>query len=313
MSIYPVKIEEPLNDYARPIYLGNYERYPTLTDIKFITKDRVIVAHRYASKLYIIQLLESSYEIIDEIVVQDKDHFYLTESFEIDTSTSTLYLICYSEFLITIDIIENRKLQINSVYKLNQNNTKYHGIKLKDEYVYLTPSNMKYSYDPIIRFHKETKKVEKLPIGNIEMSHRIKDILFISDHMVLLLVNIKKNKSMTKKGLIFDGFIGLYSFPEFQLYDKKSYHYTHLDRCIWHENHFYVTAQKEKDGFILIGSVDVERKKICDIKDILSHPFPHGLTIFDDLFAYTSYDTSSFYIHHLSSLLNIENFYIKEE
>ncbi len=202
---------------------------------------------------------------------------------------------------------------MNSVYKLNQNKTNYHGIKLKDEYVYLTPSNMKDSYDPIIRFHKNTKITEKLPIGSIQMSHRIKDILFVSEHMVLLLVNIKKNKSMTKRGLIFDGFIGLYSFPEFQLYDKKSYHFVHLDRCIWHENHFYVTAQKEDHGYILMGSVDVERKKICDIKDISCHSFPHGLTIFDDLFSYTSYDTSSVYIHHLSTLLDIENFSLKEE
>ncbi len=67
MPLHSIQINEPLNAYARPIYLGNYERYPTLTDIKFLTKDRIIVAHRYSSKLYIIQL--EPYEVIDEMVV----------------------------------------------------------------------------------------------------------------------------------------------------------------------------------------------------------------------------------------------------
>jgi hypothetical protein len=71
--------------------------------------------------------------------------------------------------------------------------------------------------------------------------------------------------------------------------DKIEYHCIHFDRIIGSSNLFYITGQNEMNGIIYKGLIDIDNKKINNIKEIVVKDFPHGLDMYENLFSYTSY------------------------
>ena len=49
---------------------GNQKRIATVTDVKFISENKLIVAHRAAAKLYLIELIDNNYIIKDTLLLK---------------------------------------------------------------------------------------------------------------------------------------------------------------------------------------------------------------------------------------------------
>ena len=292
-------IEEPHNKFVLQIYLGKRFRYPSVTDVVFVSSDRIVVAHRYACKLYYIQFSDPCYShhrIVDELVLHVNGKQHQTEM--MDISGNTIYLISYSEYLTIIDIVADT-LCVRKTVLLNQTQSPYHGIQVYMNYVYITPSNKAAGDDRIIVWNTEHDNIaHKLTSPDIGPNIRIKDIAFLSDTRIILLGNYKTINAMTNKGHTFNGFIGLYTH-EFRELDIVPYSTTHFDSVTSKDGVFYATGSDLEGGYIYVGST-VDDK----LSAIVKHPvqdFPHGITVYNDKLAYTSYATSAVYITDVAS------------
>ncbi len=292
-----------------PIYLYDKGRIPSVTDIKFINRNLIIVAHRYAYKLYLISIdnEKDTYQILDTYSTIDKNKkVHFCESFEIIYNQSKdLYQLCmifFSNLLWIFDVnIKNYKFIFKKSILLNNQNT-YHGIKIYNHHLYLSPSNTYTSNksNNVLEINLVNYHQKYLPLGSIQDNYRLKDICFINDNMILLLIIYKTNIGTVVKNQITNGAFGLFSFPEFKLVDKIEFNHIHFDRVISDKNNnFYVTTQDENSGKIYKGAVDLLNKKIILLNHYIVDDFPHGLDIYEDLFAYTSYDTNSVNIEYL--------------
>ncbi len=301
--------DEKNENKLQQIFLHKKGRYPSVTDVKFINRNLIIVAHRYVYKLYLIKInnFNNTYEIVNTyktIDEQKKVHF--CESFEIIYNQSKelyqLYMIFFSNLLWIFDVnIKNYKFIFKKSILLNNQNT-YHGIKIYNHHLYLSPSNTYTSNksNNVLEINLFNYHQKYLPLGSIQDNYRLKDICFINDNMILLLIIYKTNIGTVIKNQITNGAFGLFSFPEFKLVDKIEFKHIHFDRVISDKNNnFYVTTQDENSGKIYKGSVDLLNKKIILLNYYIVDDFPHGLDIYEDLFVYTSYDTHSVNIEYL--------------
>lgn len=303
-----IKFEEENNKNLDKIYLKNKSRLPSVTDVKFINSDLIIVAHRYAYKLYLIKInFETQlYQILDSYLTIDdnkKNHF--CESFEIKYEETSgnyqLYMIFFSNYVWIFDIdIINNKFISKKLIKLNNVNT-YHGIKIYNNYLYLTPSNMLINNksNNVLQLNLENYNETYMSLGDIKDNYRLKDISFINDNYVLLVINYKTKTTLSMKNHISNGAFALFTFPLFQLVDKIEFQHVHFDKSIIKNDSFYITGQDESGGKIYKGTIDLINKKIIMINKIIVDDFPHGLDIYKDLFVYTSYDTDSIHIELL--------------
>lgn len=297
--------EEKNNTNLDRIYLKDKSRIPSVTDVKFINRDIIIVAHRYAYKLYLIKIdFENEiYEILDTyLTIDDHKKIHFCESFKIKYNETSknyeLYLIFFSNYLwiFDIDLINNKFIS----KKLNNRNT-YHGMKIYNNYLYLTPSNMLINnkLNNVLQLDLEKYNITYMPLGSIKDNYRIKDICFINNNYVLLIINYKTATKLSTKNHISNGTFALFTFLSLQLLDKIEFKHVHFDKSIIHNNFFYITGQDEQNGKIYKGTIDLNNKKIIMLNNIIIDDFPHGLDIYQDLFSYTSYGTDSVHIEPL--------------
>lgn len=291
------------------IYLHKKGRFPSVTDVKFINRNLIIVAHRYAYKLYLIKIdtHNDTYEVLDTyLTIDEKKKIHFCESFEIlynqEEDVYKLYMIFFSNVLWIFDVnIVDYKFISNKLITLNNQNT-YHGIKIYNNYLYLTPSNMltHNKLNNVLQLDLEKYTEYYLPLGEIKDNYRLKDISFINNNYVLLVINYKTNIQLSKDNQITKGAFALFTFPQFILLNKIDFHHVHFDKIIMDKNNnFYITGQDETSGKIYKGSIDLINKKIILLNNFIVDDFPHGLDIYQDLFAYTSYGTDSVHIESL--------------
>jgi hypothetical protein len=143
-----IELFEPIDSDYKKLYLNKETRYPTVTDVQFLKDDLIIVAHRHASKVYLIKINPPNYEILDTLLITLDGKPHQTEALQV--LGNKIYLICYSEYLFIIDICE--KLQVREIIKINNIKTPYHGIEKNNKFIYLTPSRKTEGPDPIIKF-----------------------------------------------------------------------------------------------------------------------------------------------------------------
>ncbi len=291
------------------IFLHNKGRIPSVTDVKFINHNLIIIAHRYAYKLYLISIDidKNSYEILDTYkTIDEKKKIHFCESFEIIYNQSKdmyqLYMIFFTNILWIFDVnIKDFKFISKKIITLNNNNT-YHGMKIYNDKLYLSPSNIFTSnkLNNVLEINLNTYNQKYLNSGDIKDNYRLKDILFINSDYIFIIINYKTNIKLAKDNQITSGAFALFSFPNFKLVDKIEFNHVHFDKIVSKNNYFYITGQDEICGKIYKGTIDLINKKIILLKNFIVDDFPHGLDIYNDLFAYTSYDTNSVTIEDLS-------------
>jgi hypothetical protein len=290
---------------AEKTYYKTRSRLSTVTDINIISNELVVIIHRFSKKVFLVKIKpkqEPEYEIIDNIQLN-----YQTEM--LTRKDNRLYIITFTEYLVIVDIIDN-KLKFIKEIKLVEGSF-YHGLEINNDYLYIVPSVVKNNFMHIIKFSLETHKIEKIITPEFKENtgkYRLKDISFLPNGNILLLVMINNGKTnMTNVNHIDKGFIGLYDM-NFILIDKYEMNEIHIDSLITHNNNFYLTIEENEGGFIYKGSVNNQKNIIENMKKIKVDVFPHGIDINKtyNLFGFTSYATSSAYLLSLDELDELE-------
>ncbi len=253
---------------------------------------RIIAAHRYACKLYVIDIdhANNSHKIVSSLVMTHKGKKHQTEMLEI--VGNRLFVICYSPMLFIFDLSPAGILTKRSAIQLNSVGTPYHGIQHHNGFLYLTPSNQSVGDDRIVKFNILDNSIEHTK----SFDTRIKDIGFCESGEVVLIGNYKEKKSMTDPGLTFNATIRIYN-AGFEETDRREIPLTHFDAVAMRGNEFYATASDMEGGWIYHGTVHEGKIETLDKERIAD--FPHGINICGDVLAYTSYATSSIYFSHL--------------
>lgn len=290
-------INEPLNKFATKMYQGSRWRYPSMTDVKFLNDHHLIAAHRYGCKLYLIKLQYDTFTVIDTLIMTYNGNPYKTESFVI--MDNTIYMISFSNVMTVIDILPDYTLKQRNSIILDRNNVPFHGITIRNTDIYITPSRKMTGDEYIICYNTLNNQITNTAsLGN---NIRVKDMTFLENGLIVILVNYKTLTSMTEDGHLFNGSIRLYT-TEYELLDTVEVPLTHFDAVICKNNKFYATGADLESGYIFKGTVEDNK-----IKSILKHQvndFPHGIDMKDNKIVYTSYSTSGIHIIDESTLIN---------
>ena len=282
-------IAEPITKYASKIYQGkNNWRYPSMTDVKWISESRIIAAHRYSGKIYIIDLCGNNYQIISTYTHMYNNDLYQTEAFEINREKQEIYLISYTEMLFILSILPSNKIVLRKSIQLNTLGIPYHGIRLHNNELYVTPSAMQVGNFPIKCVNVENYNIKDIPVS--DKTIRIKHISFLPDNNILLLINYKTVTTLSMPNHYSSGCIQLYSSDFRTILDTYKLPSCHLDGMVMRDTIFYASCRDMTHGFIFCGQI--VNNKIIEIKRIPCNDFPHGVDLLGSKIAYTSYTTS---------------------
>lgn len=279
-------INEPFTPFARKLYQGDRSRYPSMTDVKFLSKDYIVAAHRYGCKVYIICLQDgTSYQIVDSMTLMYNGSPYQTESFTL--LNNTIYMISFSNVLTVIDILPGYRLKQRKSVKLVSKDIPFHGIASRNNLLYVTPSRRQIGTEHIVTYDSVLEKVT--PIATLGDTMRVKGLSFLPNDLIVVIINYKTDTAMIQQGHSFDGAVHLYTL-DFELLDAIEVPHTHFDCVVSKGPVFYATGADLDGGYIYKGCVAGQKFSVLDAYCV--HDFPHGIDLRDTTIAYTSYTTS---------------------
>lgn len=291
-------INEPLTKYASKLYQGQRWRYPSMTDVKFISDDYIIAAHRYGCKVYVIHIHDdSTFRIVNSLTMTYNGKPLQTESFVI--VNNTIYMLSYSNVLTLLDIHSDYVLEQRCSIVLGDKDVPLHGIAVKNNSVYITPSKKTLGTEYILCYDISTGAIRR--ITSLGKDIRVKSLTFLDNDLVVVVVNYKTSTSMVDEGHIINGSIRLYT-SDFHLVDSVEVPFTHFDGITCNHNEFYATGADLHGGYIYKGVV--EGNKIVSVNKHQVNDFPHGIVIKNNKIGYTSYATSGVHIINANSLVN---------
>ncbi len=315
MIIIPIIEEQPKNvKPLAPLYYRNRSRLPTVTDINIISDDLIVVLHRFSGKVYLIKIdyiiendfmIMNKYIIIDTLKIKYGNNQYQTEM--LDRKDNRLYILTFTEYLVIVDIINNKSLKQLEEINLS-NKCFYHGLEINNDYLYVVPSIVNNIKMHIIKMSLATHQIEKIITPEFTENtgkYRIKDISFFKNGKILLIILINNGKTrMNDINHQDNGFIGLYD-SNFLLLDKYELKSIHMDSVITYNDDFYITIEEEEGGFIYRGSINNDKNTIQNLKKTSVAGFPHGIHINNNRIGFTSYSSESLYLSTINEINNM--------
>jgi len=234
------------------------------------------------------------YDNIDTFVLEIKDKSFHPDL--IDVHNNYVYMTAYTEKCCVVKIQE-KKFVFDRVFTIHPKKNMFHGIHIKKDMVYFGAQKSIDNSTFLTVFNINKKKFQK----NIKINfdRRIKAISTYSNNKILLGCDNGRIMENT-----FDSWIMLYEFSKNQmkLLDSIKITTAQLDGVLIWKDYFFVTIHSgnAKSGVIIVGMIN--KNKIQIIKNVICNDFPHGLTIHNDEFIYSSYDRSSITIHPLKDI-----------
>jgi hypothetical protein len=296
----------------KPLYFKNQSRLTSVTDINIISRDLIVVLHRYAGMVYLININSdlTNYKIIDKIKIKYGGNQFQTEA--LTRKDNRLYIITFTEYLVIVDIIDNKHLKFVTEVKLNNPGCYYHGLEINDNNLYIVPSIVSGDNMHIVKINLNQSDIQIQKIVTDEFKkntgkYRIKDISFLPDGKILLIIMINNGKTRMSDFSHADmGFIHLYT-SDYGLLDTYQLGEVHADALITNGNEFYLTVTDPGGGFIYKGFINNEKNTIENIKKTQIAGFPHGIYINQEcnLLGFTSYSTDSAYLMNLDEFNNM--------
>jgi len=272
-------------------YIFDKTRYDTLTDCHIINNNLLICANRQAALIYLVyfSLDKNEYKILDQcesIINNEPIHIELFKEIN-----GYYYATSYTNKLLLFTVCD-QKIKIIKSINLDAN-CLYHGLCTSNNFIYVTnshyePDGLLTKYDIIndsyinIRI-KECKNL------------RIKDMYIdcINNHYLLLTTS----SGPDDKYVFYDSEIFLYSLVDnnFIFLDSYKLLNTHVDSIILNKNNYYITSQSIDKSCILKFIIDNNKFKLITKIDIEN--YPHGISSYENILAYTSYGNCSVIIN----------------
>jgi hypothetical protein len=292
-----IKIEEPLKgSKSQAIFFGKSSRVPSHTDIAFLSKDKFVIAHRFAGKLYLVKARGNTFQILNTLSILYKGLRDFPDL--ICTDYNLIYIVNFNNILHVIDTAHDIMRIIKSI--VLHPTFSYHGLCISDKKLYATATvRIKDEAFVITEYDLVSQNIRHLPIiGN---PNRLKDICFLNSDLCIVITSFNDREiGFGKKKEVYDGEIVLCSFnkTQFTVVDTLPFTQCHFDSIICKKNIFYCTSTFVEEGsYILIG--EIIDNKIINIQKHPCEAFPHGIDIYEDTLGYTSYGTSTTYIKQL--------------
>jgi len=305
-----INIDESNTTKLKRIYYKNRSRLPTMTDVNIVSENLIVGIHRICGKIYLIEIDNQlkNYNIIDTLKIVYGNNKIETEM--LSRKDNHLYIITFTEYLLMVDIIDNKKLNFVKTIKLNTTGNQYHGIDIYDNNLYIVPAVVANNPTHILKINTNNieNNIEKIITNEFRDNtgkYRIKDISFFEDGKMIILIMINNGKTnMTINNHVDNGFIGLYD-NNFNQLDVYLFSEVHLDSVAIIGNDFYVPLVENKGSFIYKCSIN-NNKINKNIKKYKIVDFPHGIDIYKSknktILGYTSYQSSSIYLIDLDKL-----------
>lgn len=285
------------------VSFGNQSRQITITDCKFINDNLVIIAHREAAKVYIIEILKSSFNILDSITVYSEKTYHYPDLFDIDIKNNKIYIANFTHIISVINIVNNNKLRFDKLIHFDSCRV-YHGITFHNNNIYLSNS-LGQSRKPkksfvVTVYNTVNQQKYDLPL---EHNMRIKHLAFIDDNYIVALQQYNFNYENTLN-ISYDALLCLYKIEDTLIsIDSIEIPNTHTDSIVYYNNTAFFTCHKHNIGGY-IGYVQIEDNKFKEIHYHKVSDFPHGIHILNDKLMYTSYSKSSFNILDITTLFS---------
>jgi len=285
-------------------FFGDQKRIATVTDVKFISDSKLIVAHRAAAKLYLVEIIDDIHSIKDTLLLKYGNKHYHPD--EMAIKDNMLIMTSYENIscVVNFDILNNKLsfVKIFQIHKyiqyhgccisrINNNLIYYGGVRDKD---YNTPMTV-YDFDTNTSIDIKTN-----------YNGRIKTISLCNDGNILLGLDELGKKDKNNVNL-FNSLIVIYSLEKNQLtlLDSIEIEKSQIDGSVIYNNYFFVTLHCgiDKCGYIYIGKID--KDKLIFVKKVKCNNFPHGIDVHNNRLAYTSYTSSSVIIHTLDEFIKL--------
>ena len=97
-------------------FFGDQKRVATVTDVKFLEKDRLVIAHRAAAKIYLVDISQETPRVVDSLRLRYRGRFrqrYFHPDL-IALDGASLYISAYKNRYAKVRISEDR-LELESV------------------------------------------------------------------------------------------------------------------------------------------------------------------------------------------------------
>jgi hypothetical protein len=285
-------IEEPLTKFAKSLYQGLHTRYASMTDVKWISKSKLIAAHRYAGKLYCIERSDTDYKILSQYTHKYRGELYQTEAIELNKEKNKIFLISFTPLLFILDIRTDNSIVCTKTIELNNTGIPYHGVRLFENNLYVTPSHTPVGFETIKKIDLDTLRITD--ISSLGNTVKVKHIAFLPNKTILVLIQYKSTTSLYNPNHISTGCLRLYDEGFTRVFHTLEIPLSQVDGMTIDDSTFYVTCRDLDHGYILQGHV--LNNIIYMDKKIPCEDFPHGIDCLGNTLAYTSYSTSGIHI-----------------
>jgi hypothetical protein len=292
-----IKIDEPFKgSKSHPIYFGEKSRIPSHTDVKFLSKTRLVIAHRFSGKLFLVDIQNEKYKIVHSCNIMYKGKLDFPDL--MDVYENKVYVVNLNSLLHIFEIKYDMIRYVKTVTL--DTNFEYHGLHVYESKVFaVTTTSMNKSPFIITEYNLITEKKRNISIqGN---TNRMKDIVFLAKNMAVILTNFNnREKGLGKLKEIYDSEIVLCSFDgnQFTVVDTKPFEGCHIDSLAVKGNAVYCTCVFDMEGSFVLKGV-IEENRFVSISKIPSPPFTHGIDIFEEQIALASYGTHSTFVQPL--------------
>lgn len=281
-------------------YFNDEKRVATVTDVKFISSDLLVVAHREAAKLYLVKLSGSVYEIIREKPIRitwlpSRNRFFHPDLMAV--KDNLIYMTDYSNRCAVFKL-KGDKFIFTKQLKIGGH--RYHGCYLENDSLLLGSVS-----DGIVQIIDTktgcTSQIqfdsESAPIN--ERNVKIKTIGKQEDYLILGL-----DKRIGKPGhpnYGGDSWVGLFERNDDRLkcVSVIKFENSQLDGHATNNGYHFFTTY---DGHRKKGVIQIVKEENAELKvthSVVCKSFPHGIDILDGKIAYTSYKESSVNVYDI--------------
>ncbi len=280
-----------LQDY---FYFGDKKRIATVTDVKFVGENKLVVAHRAAAKLYLIELYNDSIKIIDTLVLQNENEFLHPDS--ICIKNDIIYTTEYTKNCSVIQI-QNDKLVLIRILEIDCRMF-YHGCYSIDNLVYFGSVGCRDKNTPLTIYNTDTDQIKNVKINS---NIRIKSVVIYNNYIIL-----GTDTERTYKNSLRDTYLKFYKSDNdhnLEFINEIFLIETQVDGCAIFKNYFLFTIQSNIDNCGYIYVTKLIDNKLEYVRKIKCNDFPHGIDVCKNKLVYTSYTNESITIENLDKFI----------
>jgi hypothetical protein len=260
-------------------------RVETLTDVKYVNSNLIVVGHRDQKLLYLIQIdrAQKRAQVIDRLYLMFQGQPRNVTLFCIEGNT--IYLTFLTRY-IGVVAIENNRLVKKGMLLMPDPVQEYHGVNKVGDIMYLTGAMIN---PKLVVYNMRTQESKVIQLPGLE-GVNIKQSQLLGDYIVVSAASGHISDDNLYHN--YDGYIGVYRKDTYEKVDLVKLPTSQMDDIRVYKDSIFCIRQGSDDyGQAL--QYKLENEKLVRVKEYRVGRFPHGIDIRDGIVACTSMKDSS--------------------